>query len=380
MENSTIEKDIISDVFDSSRFLNEGSFGEVRTYINKPEYVIKKIKDIRTVNSEIEFGFEGILNELDIGYNFIHPSLCNFTDIMIEKNDIYIIMPKYTLLKRNYDMIVTDKLRLMYQILHGLKFLHDHNYIHGDLRPDNILLSEDLKTVKICDFGLSHIVGSRQNIELGPELYQPPEYKRNEEEWHKLPLQDQLKLDIWSFGCLMYYFFHNTYIPDIYLYESFIEYKDRLYPFLSSISNNDLELNILKGCLNPIVSERLTVSQLIDLFPDEYKSLIIINDENCYIKNIPGENPPEKWLIELEKLFKLYRTEEKQREHSRKILRRIYAIDKYKEDKSLRVFYYAYMISEEYFNDRTDLWFTILNSVTPPEYYQLLIDLKYNFH
>ncbi|KAE9567428.1 hypothetical protein CGMCC3_g16387 [Colletotrichum fructicola] len=39
------------------------------------------------------------------------------------------------------------------QILLGLSFLHDIGIFHRDLKPDNILISED-DCVKICDFGL----------------------------------------------------------------------------------------------------------------------------------------------------------------------------------------------------------------------------------
>lgn len=40
-----------------------------------------------------------------------------------------------------------------YQIFVALTHLKKNNYIHADLKPDNLLISEDLKTLKMCDFG-----------------------------------------------------------------------------------------------------------------------------------------------------------------------------------------------------------------------------------
>ena len=37
----------------------------------------------------------------------------------------------------------------------GLSYLHSRNIVHGDIKPMNILLSEDHLTAKVCDFALS---------------------------------------------------------------------------------------------------------------------------------------------------------------------------------------------------------------------------------
>ncbi len=42
----------------------------------------------------------------------------------------------------------------MYQLLCGLKYLHDNRIIHRDLKPGNLLVSRDCR-LRITDFGLS---------------------------------------------------------------------------------------------------------------------------------------------------------------------------------------------------------------------------------
>ena len=47
-------------------------------------------------------------------------------------------------------------MNVAYEVAKGLEYLHHSAYIlHGDIKSYNILISKDLKSVKICDFGVS---------------------------------------------------------------------------------------------------------------------------------------------------------------------------------------------------------------------------------
>jgi serine/threonine-protein kinase PRP4 len=41
------------------------------------------------------------------------------------------------------------------QIFSALDLVHKLKYIHADLKPDNIMISDNTRSLKICDFGSS---------------------------------------------------------------------------------------------------------------------------------------------------------------------------------------------------------------------------------
>uniref|UniRef100_A0A8C3HS56 Protein kinase domain-containing protein n=1 Tax=Chrysemys picta bellii TaxID=8478 RepID=A0A8C3HS56_CHRPI len=68
-----------------------------------------------------------------------------------------------------------DVIRLVRQILRGVAYLHQHNVVHLDLKPQNILLtsSSPLGDIRIVDFGLSRRVDAMREVR---EILGTPEY------------------------------------------------------------------------------------------------------------------------------------------------------------------------------------------------------------
>jgi mitogen-activated protein kinase 1/3 len=46
---------------------------------------------------------------------------------------------------------------IIYEILKGIKYMHQAKVIHRDIKPANILINQDC-SIKICDFGLSRSI------------------------------------------------------------------------------------------------------------------------------------------------------------------------------------------------------------------------------
>ena len=60
-------------------------------------------------------------------------------------------------------------------LVSGLAYIHSHQIVHLDIKPANILLSRDGKSVKITDFGQAYRLGSDVNPEEGDSRYMAPE-------------------------------------------------------------------------------------------------------------------------------------------------------------------------------------------------------------
>ncbi len=63
------------------------------------------------------------------------------------------------------------------QICAGLSHAHSRGVIHRDIKPQNLLLTADKKTVKIADFGVARMTLSDSPItRVGTNIYAPPEH------------------------------------------------------------------------------------------------------------------------------------------------------------------------------------------------------------
>jgi len=90
-----------------------------------------------------------------VGLN--HPNIVTLKELVLSKNELnlifeYIGINLYEFMTIQRKEIPELKIRnIIYQILQGLCHMHKNNFFHRDMKPENILLYEEI--IKIADFG-----------------------------------------------------------------------------------------------------------------------------------------------------------------------------------------------------------------------------------
>ena len=86
------------------------------------------------------------------------------------------------------------------QVLAGLQRLHTVGIVHRDIKPFNVLLTDD-DTVKLCDFGLSKLRGetlpAAPHLKVGSPFYAAPEQEAD-------PRAAEAAADLYAVGVMMY--------------------------------------------------------------------------------------------------------------------------------------------------------------------------------
>lgn len=82
------------------------------------------------------------------------------------------------------------------QIASGLNFLHSHGYAHGDIRLENLVLTNE-STVKFIDFEYIKDLNTKSSDFRGSNYYMAPEILRNEEFFPGIA-------DVFAAGCVLF--------------------------------------------------------------------------------------------------------------------------------------------------------------------------------
>ena len=93
------------------------------------------------------------------------------------------------------------------QLISAVSFLYHHNIVHQDIKPSNILMTDNKRVIKLCDFGFAELIGSEPDslseMVFGSITYMAPEMLNA-----NIPKSCDIKIrslaDSWSIGAIMY--------------------------------------------------------------------------------------------------------------------------------------------------------------------------------
>ncbi|CAM6073619.1 unnamed protein product, partial [Sphagnum tenellum] len=193
--------------------IGTGSYGKVVLHRSKKDgkqYAIKmfhksRLRKLRV--SPTETAMMDVLREVAIMKQLDHPNVVHLVEVIDDpENDRFYMVLEYAEGGWIFEGSgptggIGDAVsqRYLRDVVAGLMYLHQHNVIHGDIKPENLLIGGDGR-IKICDFGVSCLCED-DNDEIGRSpgtpVFTAPECC--------LGLTYHGKAaDIWALGCTLY--------------------------------------------------------------------------------------------------------------------------------------------------------------------------------
>ncbi|MFW6457461.1 MAG: serine/threonine protein kinase [Planctomycetota bacterium] len=106
-------------------------------------------------------------------------------------------------LQAHADYRLHKKLDILVQVCEALEFMHQNDYIHADLKPDNIIVTPE-GHAKLIDFGFAAPIGSKQTGVKGTTGYLAPEQKGGTLD---------PSTDVFNLGAVMYWLTTGDKLP-----------------------------------------------------------------------------------------------------------------------------------------------------------------------
>ncbi|MER5551341.1 serine/threonine-protein kinase [Streptomyces sp. NPDC002793] len=166
---------------------------------------------------------ESARREVELGGGTGHPRLIRLLDfVVLSEPDrpsldgtIVLIMERAACSLRDVlgrGVAEAEGARLVTGVCEGVAHLHRSGWVHGDLKPENVLLMDD-GSVKLSDFGLAaELTGTHGYAPpMGTMDYLPPERRRAP--IGERGVESRPSTDIWALGVLMHEVFASGVSP-----------------------------------------------------------------------------------------------------------------------------------------------------------------------
>ena len=148
------------------------------------------------------------LREAMISMHMTHPNTVSIYDATFQSCldgsvQLYMIMEKIDRTLRHiirsptFATLTIRKIKyLMFQALHGLKYMHGCQLAHRDIKPANMLVDPHTWELKLCDYGLSANLADEKSLKTAvvTRNYRSPELLLESRSY-------DTAIDMWALGC-----------------------------------------------------------------------------------------------------------------------------------------------------------------------------------
>ncbi|GMI90897.1 MAPK/ERK kinase kinase 1 [Hibiscus trionum] len=187
--------------WEKGELLGRGSFGSVFEGISDDGFFFA-VKEVSLLDQGSQ-GKQSIIqleHEIALLSQFEHENIVQYYGTDKDDSKLYIFLELVTKgsllnLYQRYHLRDSQVSAYTRQILHGLRYLHDRNVVHRDVKCANILVDAS-GSVKLADFGLAKATKLNDVKSCkGTAFWMAPEVVNQKGHGYGLPA------DIWSLGC-----------------------------------------------------------------------------------------------------------------------------------------------------------------------------------
>ncbi|TMS18738.1 death-associated protein kinase 2 [Larimichthys crocea] len=200
----------VEDFYEIGEVLGSGHFGQVRQVSERTSgtcWAAKFLKIRKTAGSRLGVERSSVEKEVQILHAVQHPNIVTLKDVFESRAEVVLILELvsggelFDFIAEKENLLESEAIEFMEQILEGLGFMHSKNIAHFDLKPENIMLSDKVSphpNIKLIDFGLAHHFhqGEEYRSTSGTPQYIAPEVINCD------PLSTAA--DMWSIGVITY--------------------------------------------------------------------------------------------------------------------------------------------------------------------------------
>ena len=183
------------------RNVGDGSFGSVTKARNKTTGEIVAIKKMKKTFYSWEEAMG--LREVKELRKLNHPNIVKLKEVMRVQDSLHFVFELMSsnlhekISKQSFQLDENVIKMMAYDSLQGLMACHRQGYFHRDMKPENLLLTED-NVVKLADFGLAREIRSRPPFTdyVSTRWYRAPELLLGSTSYNS-------PIDIFAMGCII---------------------------------------------------------------------------------------------------------------------------------------------------------------------------------
>ncbi len=220
-KNDISEAEPVSDTLENSqslsqslgryRILNEVGRGATAFVYKAYDPQLDRFLAIKVLRPQLALDEEyrdAFIREARLAAQLTHPGIVTIFDVGIADNKPYIGMELLEgatleqILANQGKLNLKTVLAMTFQLSKALSYAHKRGVVHRDIKPGNIVVLKDKKTIKLTDFGIAQLddnltnKGQSANKVMGTPEYMSPEQVLGE------TMDD--RSDLYSLGVLIY--------------------------------------------------------------------------------------------------------------------------------------------------------------------------------